>query len=379
MGSAGNNHGFSSERISTHRTPEPLRLVSMCRANSTNDLDSLLVEATSDGAGSAAVLLASSSGEPRIRRAVGTTRRWDAPGVPTTVPGLPVSEKTPFDLASLTKPLVAAAILTELDAQGLEPSVAAAEFLPEFRTRDRQRITIAHLLTHTAGFPASWPDHAPDPRAARFRASAHPVDPAGAFHRYSCMSYIWLGLLAAQLAGSSLDNLVTRRILEPLGMFHTGYLPAEKDRDRAAATEYQAGRGMVQGIVHDETAFALGGVSGNAGIFGTAPDVLSFAEAIRTGAGLPPRVHSWLIEPFPVARQSGSTYRPTMGLRIADAWCSASPSPTVSHTGFTGTSFFAEPGGRWSFVLLTNRVHPSRGQAIVPALRAQIVAATVAE
>ena len=101
-----------------------------------SDLDALLVEATSDGAGSAAVLLVNSFGDPRIRRAVGTTRRWDALGEPTTVPGLPVSETTPFDLASLTKPLVAAAILIELDARGLDPSLPAAELLPEFRTRD---------------------------------------------------------------------------------------------------------------------------------------------------------------------------------------------------------------------------------------------------
>ncbi|MBN9612055.1 MAG: beta-lactamase family protein, partial [Actinobacteria bacterium] len=325
-------------------------------------LEALLAETVTPGTGSAAVLLASAGGETVASAALGTTRVWDAPGAPTAAAAFPVTVDTPFDLASVTKPFVAAALLTELDAQRLDPSLLLAEHLPEFREPALRELTVAHLLSHTAGFPASWPDHAPDPGAIRFRATARPVDPPGSPHRYSCLSFIWAGLLAEALAGISLDELVAARVLTPLGLRRTGYRPAPELRPSIAATEWQPGRGMVQGEVHDETAFALGGVSGNAGLFGTAPDLLRFAGALRTGDGLAPRVHAWLTEPAAGVAAAESGYRPTLGLRSDEAWCAAVPGRTVSHTGFTGTAFLAEPGGDWSLVLLSNRVHPSREQ-----------------
>lgn len=346
---------------------------------SKSELDALLARAVSPGAGSAAVLIASSDGELTAEIALGTTRRWDAPGVPTSLPSRPVSMETRFDLASITKPLVAAALLSELESQGGEPALAAAEFLPEFRVRELRRITIADLLSHTAGFQSTWPDHAPDYGAARFRLGARPEREPGEAHRYSCLSFIWAGLLAQDLSGSTLDELVRRRVFDPLEMRNTGYLPVAAERMQLAATEYMPDRGMIQGVVHDETAFALGGVSGNAGVFGSAPDLLKFAEAIRTGEGLSPRVRNWLVEPIGFRFRSESGYLPTLGLRKDETWCAASPGSTVSHTGFTGTAFLTEPGGEQSLVLLTNRVHPSREQTILPSLRAPIVAAATTE
>lgn len=341
-------------------------------------LEALLAETTAPGTGSATVLLASAAGETVASAALGTTRAWDAPGLPTTAAAFPVTVDTPFDLASVTKAFVAAALLAELEAQHLDPSLPLAEHLPEFRASALRRLTVAQLLTHTAGFPASWPDHAPDPGGTRFRATARPADPPGSPHRYSCLSFIWAGFLAEALAGIPLDELVAARVLAPLGLRSTGYRPAPETRQRIAATEWQPGRGMVQGEVHDETAFALGGVSGNAGLFGTAPDLLRFAEALRTGDGLTPRVHAWLTEPVADVAAAESGYRPTLGLRSGETWCAAVPGRAVSHTGFTGTAFLAVPGGDWSLVLLSNRVHPSRDQGRLPELRAPIVSAVVA-
>lgn len=340
-------------------------------------LDELLEQTIAPGSGSAAVLLASVDGGIVAQRALGTTRLWDAPGVATATPAFSVTTDTKFDLASVTKAFVATALLTELDVRGLTPSVPLSDYLPEFRVKSLRDLTLAHLLTHSAGFQASWEDHEPDPGAERFRRSARPIDRPGAVHRYACLSFIWAGLLAAELSGKSHDVLVTEHVLRPLGLRHTGYRPDPREWPRIAATEYEPGRGMVQGEVHDETAYALGGVSGNAGIFGTGPDLLRFAEALRTGEGLRPRVHAWLTEPAPGVPSAESGYRPSYGLRIGENWCAPAPGLAVSHTGFTGTGFFTVPNGEWSFVLLTNRVHPSRDQGLLPELRTPIVAATV--
>lgn len=348
-------------------------------AGSTGGIDDLLAAAVSPGAGSAAVLLASHSGEIAVREARGVTRVWDTPGVPTTAPSGPVSERTRFDLASVTKPIVATALLTELENRGLDPSIPVADVLSEFRPRELRDITVAHLLSHTAGFPPAWEERSWDPGAERFRASARPVGPAGNAHVYSCVGFIWAGIFAAELGGKPLDKIVEEHVLRPLGMSGTGYLPALHERPFIAATEYQDGRGMVQGEVHDEAAFTIGGVSGNAGLFGTAPDLLRFAEAVRTGDGISEQVRSWLTTPLPVNNSEDIAYLPTLGLRSDDAWCEPSPAPTVSHTGFTGTSFCTEPDGEWSLVLLTNRVHPTREQGVVPPMRKSIVAAVMAE
>lgn len=351
------------------------------------DLPELLQQLILPEAGSAAVLLAARDGTVTSRAALGTTRRWDAPGVPTVSPVAAVEISTRFDLASITKTFVAAALLAELDVHGLDPTLALADVLPEFRAPGRDRVTAAHLLSHTAGFAAEWHDRDPDPGARRFRAGAHPLDPAGAVHRYSCVGLIWAGILASELSGAPLDALVERRVLHPLGLKSTGYLPAATERRFIAATEFQPGRGMVQGEVHDETAFALGGVSGNAGIFGTAPDLLRFAEELRSGGGtgLSPRVVRWLTEPLAPELEQGSAsaetglgYRPTLGLRSGEDWAAAAPGRAVGHTGFTGTLFLTEPAGSWSLVLLTNRVHPSRTQETMLRLRASIVAGVIA-
>ncbi|MBC9954747.1 beta-lactamase family protein [Leucobacter sp. cx-42] len=347
----------------------------MTGARSTDTLDDLLQRAISPGVGCGAVLLTAVDGAFVSDYALGTTRRYDNVGIPTTLPGTPVTRDTVFDLASVTKPLVAATLLTELAERGYGPELPVAEVLPEFRTPDTHALTVGHLLTHTSGFTPTWPDRRPDPGGRRFRAAARPSRAPMLQHEYSCLNFIWAGYLAEALAAAPLPALVTQRVLDPLGMRNTGYLPAPERWPSIAATEYQPGRGMVQGEVHDETAFALGGAVGNAGVFGTAPDLMRFAEAIRTGVGLRPQVHGWLTEPVPLP--AGAAYAHTYGLRSAEAWCAATPRTAVSHTGFTGTAFLTEPGGSFSLVLFTNRVHPTRTQTALPTMRASIVAAAV--
>ncbi len=314
---------------------------------------------------SAAVVAIAVDGEIVAEHAVGDTRTWDAPGVPAVETGRPTDAATRFDLASLTKLVTAATLLTLLDERGADAAVPVVGILPEFDTPALRRITVAQLLTHTAGFAAEWHDRTPDPGAARFRAEARPVDAPGTGHRYSCVGYIWAGLAAEALGAASLDVLAKRHVLTPLGMTDTGFAPGSHLRPLVAATEFQTDppRGMVHGEVHDETAWALGGVVGNAGLFGTARDLLRLAEALRLppgGSALRASVVRAMTSPVAVAADG---YAQALGPRIGESWARGFGRRAVSHTGYTGTALATRPGGRRSVVFLTNRVHPLRTPA----------------
>ncbi|MRG60001.1 serine hydrolase [Agromyces sp. CFH 90414] len=349
----------------------------------------LIDEASRRGAFTAASAIVAVDGAVVLEHHVGTTRAWDAPGVPARRPGPAVTASTRFDLASITKPLVAAALLAELHARSLDVDLPVAQVLPEFaddagsRHRD---LTLGRLLDHTAGFPAEWLDRAPDPGGIRFRRDARPDAPPGSLHRYSCVGYIWAGFALEAIAQAPLAEVVRARVLDPLGMADTGYRPGAGLRTSIAATESQPGRGMVQGEVHDETAWALGGVSGNAGLFGTARDLLRFAEALRTGGllggerVLPEPVVAALTSPRPLPGSSEGdgepeepAYRQALGPRLDDEWMRGLGRTTAGHSGFTGTAFVTEPGGRRSIVFLTNRVHPTRSSTELLALRGRVI------
>ena len=198
-------------------------------------IEEILSRAPDGALGSAVSALVAVGGEIVFERHSGVTRRWDAPGAPTTVAGTPVTEATRFDLASVTKPIVAAALVGELHARGLDPTLRVAELLPEFEDRRWRSTTMAQLLGHTAGLPAEWFDRDPDPAARRFCAGSRPESPAGAVHRYSCVGYIWAGLAVEALAGAALDEVVRRRVLHPLGMRSTGFRPTAELRPSIAA------------------------------------------------------------------------------------------------------------------------------------------------
>lgn len=347
-------------------------------------LDEQLDAALRRDAYSAAVVLVADEGRIVGSAAVGTTRAWDAPGRPAEQHG-PAGIDTVFDLASITKLVTAATLLALLERRGADASLEAAEALPEFREPALARITAGQLLAHTAGFPAEWHDRRPDPDARRFRAGARPVDPPGTVHRYSCVGYLWAGLLAEALGDAPLDRLARELVLDPVGMPDTGFRPAPALRDRIAATEWQhePPRGLVHGEVHDETAWALGGVAGNAGLFGTAPELLRFAEALR-GDGvlegrrvLPASVARAMTRPVPLP--GPADYRQALGPRIDEEWMlGLGPGPVAGHTGFTGTALATQPGGRSSVVFLTNRVHPARTSTEALAMRGRIARAAAA-
>ncbi|AJY77724.1 hypothetical protein VN24_13990 [Paenibacillus beijingensis] len=207
-----------------------------------------------------------------------------AAGLAVDTPDLtvPVQLDTIYDCASLTKVAVTLPLILMLAGEGklgLDDPVAV--YFPEFDTADKREMTIRQLLAHTSGFQASADFHT-KPWTIRgivsHLASQPLVYKPGAGCIYSDMGYILLGELAAKITGMPLDAAARQLLFEPLGMGESGYSPPEALRERIAATEYSAEiGGWWRGIVHDENARAMGGVSGHAGLFSTASDLLRYA------------------------------------------------------------------------------------------------------
>ncbi|WGW11046.1 serine hydrolase domain-containing protein [Saxibacter everestensis] len=302
-----------------------------------------------------------------------------------------VTVGTVFDLASLTKVFTAVGLLTLVDDGLLRLDEPVAGWLPEFRKSSKDRITLRQLLAHTSGLQPAWRGWRQylvsgfdrDTLISDLLAIG-PEAPPGTRYVYSCVGYLVAMALAERVTGQGWDQLFTDRVLSPLSLDGVTF---GADPALCAATEYQPdlGRGMVCGVVHDEAAWSLGGISGNAGLFGTAGDVLRFAESLRMGLpGLLSRAtceELWR-DQLPVVLDSSRVepaYLPNfgqaIGMRIGQrAWMSQSGRNARGHTGFTGTSMLVDREHDVSVVLLTNRIHPSRATPPLHPLRAAVAA-----
>ena len=300
-----------------------------------------------------------------------------------------IAEDSLFDLASLTKVVVTATLLLRSVERGLvHLDQRVASVLPAFGAAGKEEVTLRHLATHTSGLPA-WidlhPSHA-DRNHALNTICCQPLErPAGASVVYSDLGFITLGAVLATVGGASLDRLAAREIFGPLGMHETRYGPPPSLRPRCVTTEVMEDRGgAITGVVHDENAAGMGGVSGHAGLFATCADLERFCRA-WLGLGQVDGVR--LLSPAavraatrdqtgPAGARSGSRRGLGWVLQPNPLWVPADLcSPTAySHTGFTGTSLLLDPQADVFAVLLTNRVHPTRGgdsPARIRALRAR--------
>lgn len=285
--------------------------------------------------------------------------------------GAAVDEDCRWDLASVTKPIVATAVMSLVETGELSLTDTIADLLPD-HAPDKGRITVQHLLTHTSGLPGQIPLFRWNPTADRLLAAVHQLpllaDPDVRV-TYSSQGYMLLGLLAEAATGRSLDRLVQERVFDPAQMTHASFgLPPEL-HPRAVATEDDPWRGrVVQGEVHDENAQVIGRAAGHAGVFATLADLEQMARALcRQGDGadgplLSSSTHRAMIMP----RTDHLNARWTLGWAGAGSHLHGSSAGDLispdgyGHTGFTGTSLWIDPAsGRYS-ILLTNRVHPSR-------------------
>src|ERR1700744_6487157 len=289
---------------------------------------------------------------------------------------------TIFDMASLTKPLMTATAVMQLCEQGkLSFNDPVAKYLPEFAANDKQDITIRQLLTHYSGLPPDLSLEQPwEGKAEAFRQAfaVQPAMPAGVRFVYSDINFIVLGALIEKLSGMPEEEYVQQKILAPLGLQNTRYLPPEEWRYRIAPTQYEHGV-ILRGVVHDPTTRRMGGVAGHAGLFSTGDDVAVYAQNLLDRlAGRPSRfpVDRAVLQKMVTPEQpaTGTALR-GFGWDIETPYSSNRgeifPVGSFGHTGFTGTSLWMDPVSDTYVIVLTNAVHPN-GPKSVTALRGKI-------
>ena len=307
----------------------------------------------------------------------------------------PVTRETLFDLASLTKLFTTTLVLYLISQGHLSLHTRVREVLPTFtgerpiapyedplhpgrwiriptreHTTRAEQVTIWHLLTHTSGLPAWHPLYRLPPEQRRGSIFHVPFAYAPGEHVvYSDLGMMLLGEIITTLMGTDLAQALHRHLLHPLGLTSIHYRPPSSALDglSIAATERCPWRKRrLWGEVHDENAWALGGIAGHAGLFGAARDVGRFGQAwldALHGHGPLSFLDAYAAEAIHPQAEEGHIRR---GL----GWSLWSPSPTspsyplgpktFGHTGFTGTSLYIEPSHSLVIVALTNRVYYGR-------------------
>ena len=295
---------------------------------------------------------------------------------------------TIFDCASLTKVVATTTALMQLWERGrFRMSDPVAKYIPEFGQNGKQDITIRQLLVHYSGLGADldlskkWEGK---DLAYRMAFEMAPERPPGSAFVYSDVNFIVLGALVERLSGESLDEYAKKHIFEPLGMNDTRFLPPASWLPRIARTEDENHHAL-RGVVHDPTARRMGGVAGQAGMFSTANDLATFAQALLDGG-------RGVLSPATIAKMT-APQQPVNGTALRGfGWDIDSPLSTnrgellpvggFGHTGYTGTSLWIDPATDTYIVLLTNAVHigaaPGHEKGSAVALRTKIATAVAA-
>ncbi len=281
-----------------------------------------------------------------------------------------------YDLASVTKPLAGATVASELLRRGeLSLDDRAARFVPEVDPR----ITVRMLLQHVSGYPPWAPLHDRVPRSAWGTAEARATILAearrsplaaepGATHAYSDLGFLVL-LQVLEAVGGPLDGQLDRILARAglAGAVRWGW-------EGAAATEDCPLRGeVIEGRVHDPNAFAMGGVSTHAGLFGTAASVAAVAEGLLDAAR---GVRDDLPSPLPLWAAKGlGSHRAGWDGVSRGAYTSTGrgwPDDGVGHLGYTGCSLWIAPRARVVVAFFTNRIHPTDDKGPIRAARPRV-------
>ncbi len=280
-----------------------------------------------------------------------------------------ITQDTLFDLASLSKLVATTMVALKLIENGkLSPDDKISGFF--HYTGNYGDCRISHLMTHTSGMPSGIPlfcmTHK-DGDVLRTVLEADRYCKTGEEVHYSCMGYIVLGRILEKAADEPLDKLAEKYVFDPLGMKTACYNPVGGKLPIAATELYPHTGEWATGHVHDENAYFLGGVSGNAGVFATLDDMISFAS-MCSGKGvakngdiyLPEEIFSLAVKNHTPEKSESRGFgfqikgnQDFPGGRLLS-------SGSFGHTGFTGTSFYTDyETGLWG-VLLTNAVHFGR-------------------
>ena len=301
---------------------------------------------------------------------------------------LPLKRDTIFDLASLTKPLASTvAVMKLVDDGRINLDQTLSDILKTDNLGDKKALTVRSILNHCAGFRDWMPffselvNYSADVRKKVLRAKIikEPLQYAhGTACLYSDLGFMILEWVVESASGDTLADFVHKNIFNPLRLKRTLFLPADPpfDREEFAATEDCPWRKrIIQGEVHDENAFAVGGYSGHAGLFGTAEEIYTISNML-SGHYFGKR--SDFFSPDTV-REFFKRQEIVKGSTWALGWDTPSPenssagryisSKSVGHLGFSGTSIWMDLDKGISVVFLSNRIHPSRSNIAIRAFR----------
>lgn len=303
-----------------------------------------------------------------------------------------MTKETLFDLASLTKPLATTPAIMKLvqgHKLGLEQNIGSV--LVHFNKTEKHQIKIRHLLRHASGLPDYRPYYKKlykIPISLRKDAlkdlliKEPLINPIGKKCLYSDLGFMILCQIVESISGKRLDRYVDEAVYKPLGCNSGGGLffvdtNTTSRSGKFAATELCPWRNvLLEGVVHDENAYVMGGIEGHAGLFGTAQDVHNFLSALLFayhGLSSTQVFQKDLLIKFLEKEDDAER---TLGFdtpSLRDASCGKLFSKnSVGHLGFTGTSFWMDIDSSVIVILLTNRVHPSRENTKIKAFRPEI-------
>ncbi len=308
----------------------------------------------------------------------------------------PVGEETLFDLASLTKPLATGSLTLLFLQEGvLNLDDRVGTLLPAERlSQELSETSVKALLNHSSGFP-DWRPYfsmmeSGSPGQKALSAIESTVEnrrrwiyqaihresfvyPPGTKNVYSDLGFILLGEILEKKSGQNLSRLFQEKMVRPLRLKDLGFIPIEKKPGQSAPL-FGAGRSfaateksdfrhkIIQGEVHDDNAYMMGGVAGHAGLFGTSLSVYHCFSEWRNGYFNGGKLFSSsMVSPFVERdRFAGNWGLGWMFPSIPSSAGQYFSGKSFGHLGFTGTSVWFDPLADLGVIFLSNRVHPTR-------------------
>ncbi len=364
-------------------------------------LDYLVTEAIMAGGTPGAVVAVGRGGKLVRLRGYGRLD-WDPSAEPA-------DENSIYDLASLTKVVgTTTAAMMLVDEGRLDLDASVVDYLPWWGRGDPAKadVTVRHLLLHRAGLPPFRRFYLEMEGRNAYETAIGDLQldyVPGSRTVYSDIGVMTVAFIIEEITGQPLDALLEDRVWDRLGMTDTGFRPAPELQRRIAPTEMDTVfRGVhVHGVVHDENAYAIGGVAGHAGLFSTASDLAVVAQMLLnggrvggctvggssdgticiSGAADDVRIVSEetvgsFTRPYDASASRGLGWDTPSGRSSAGDYFT---SYAFGHTGYTGTSIWIDAELDLFVVLLTNRVNPTRENSRhVPLRRAVHDAAALA-
>ena len=267
-----------------------------------------------------------------------------------------------FDLASLTKLATTAVVLSLVRDRTLELGMPFRELVHDFRGGRKDDVTLRHVLTHTAGLTWWLPlwREVRTLEEAVWRAAQEPLAQDVGTFRYSDLGYLMFTQALGEVTGTPFADLVRERVLGPVEAETCAFGPRASESCAATERDDTWRKKRLRGEVHDENAYAVGGIAGHAGLFGTASDVAKLARVYRDGAvignELAHRARMEHVREDNVRRGLGLALRAPRDAMVGRYF----NEDAYGHTGFTGTSVWIDPALDLTVVLLTNRVYFGR-------------------